>query len=113
MHQISHWFTPFKETGSVLNQKSQGILKTLERPQKRAVNAYGYCAYRNLEELLVAVCNFMCPKPQSNNVLQNWLRPLAHEILLTTEIWATDLMKGVRYGNFMFTETYIDENCKI
>jgi hypothetical protein len=82
------------------------------KDQKWAVNAYGYCADRVLEELLVAVCNFMCPNPQSN-VLQNWLRPLAHEIPLTTEIWATDLMKGVKYGNLMFTETYKDENCKI
>jgi hypothetical protein len=47
------------------------------------------------------------------NVLQNWLRPLAHEIQLRTEIWTTDLMKGVKLGNFMLTETDEDENCKI
>jgi hypothetical protein len=68
---------------------------------------------RVLEELLVPICNFMCPKPQSKNVLQNWLRPLAHEIQLTTEIWVTDLVKGVKYGNFMLTETDENENCKI
>lgn len=112
MYQISHCFAPFKETGSVLKQKSQGILNTLET-SKKVVNACGYCADRVLEEMLVAVCNFMCPRSKSNNVLQNWLRPLEHEIPLTTEIWATDLMKGVKCVDFMFAETYEDENCKI
>jgi hypothetical protein len=68
---------------------------------------------RVLEELLVAVGNFMCPKPQSENVLWNALRPLAHEIQLTTEVWVSDLMKGVKFGNLMLTETDEDENCKI
>jgi hypothetical protein len=68
---------------------------------------------RVLEELLVAVCNFMCSKPQSKNVLQNWLRPLAHEIQLRIEIWVTDLMKEVKLENFILTETDEVENCKI
>jgi hypothetical protein len=47
------------------------------------------------------------------NVLQNSLRPLSHEIQLRTEIWTTDPIKEVKFGNFMLTETDEDENCKI